>query len=89
MSLRNPVIGSWRAALHDPGLRLLAAAVLVAVAALTSVGFFADRVERAGYVGEQDYEGTAVGAHALVGWRVPLPLGPTWTELDAEPSHQP
>ena len=43
----------------------------------------ADRVERAGYVGEQDYEGTAVGAHALVGLRMPLPLGPTWTELDA------
>jgi putative ABC transport system permease protein len=37
----------WRAALHDPGLRLLLAAVLLAVAALSSVGFFADRVERA------------------------------------------
>ena len=37
----------WRAALRDPGLRLLAAAVLVAVAALSSVAFFADRVERA------------------------------------------
>jgi putative ABC transport system permease protein len=37
----------WRAALRDPGLRLLLAAVLVAVAALSSVGFFADRVERA------------------------------------------
>jgi putative ABC transport system permease protein len=37
----------WRGALRDPGLRLLAAAVLVAVAALTSVVFFADRVERA------------------------------------------
>ena len=34
-------------ALRDPGLRLLVAAVLVAVAALTSVAFFADRVERA------------------------------------------
>lgn len=38
---------NWRAALRDPGLRLLAAAVLVAVAALSSVAFFADRVERA------------------------------------------
>lgn len=37
----------WRAALRDPGLRLLLAAVLVAVAALSSVAFFADRVERA------------------------------------------
>ncbi len=37
----------WRAALRDPGLRLLIAAVLVAVAALSSVAFFADRVERA------------------------------------------
>jgi putative ABC transport system permease protein len=36
-----------RTALRDPGLRLLVAAVLVAVAALTSVAFFADRVERA------------------------------------------
>ena len=34
-------------ALNDPGLRLLLAAVLVAVAALSSVAFFADRVERA------------------------------------------
>lgn len=45
--------GHWRlllngrAALRDPGLKLLVAAVLVAVAALTSVAFFADRVERA------------------------------------------
>jgi len=38
---------SWRSALRDPGLRLLTAAVIVAVAALTSVGFFADRVQRA------------------------------------------
>ncbi|MCB1788155.1 MAG: FtsX-like permease family protein [Gammaproteobacteria bacterium] len=38
---------AWYAALRDPGLRLLLAAVLVAVAALTSVAFFADRVERA------------------------------------------
>jgi putative ABC transport system permease protein len=37
----------WRSALRDPGLRLLLASVLVAVAALTSVAFFADRVERA------------------------------------------
>ena len=37
----------WRAGLRDPGLRLLLAAVLVAVAALSSVAFFADRVERA------------------------------------------
>ncbi|MGD1983376.1 MAG: ABC transporter permease, partial [Chromatiaceae bacterium] len=39
--------GGWASALRDPGLRLLLAAVLVAVAALTSVGFFADRVQRA------------------------------------------
>jgi len=37
----------WRSALREPGLRLLLAAVLVAVAALSSVAFFADRVERA------------------------------------------
>ncbi|MGD8955706.1 MAG: FtsX-like permease family protein [Chromatiaceae bacterium] len=37
----------WRVALRDPGLRLLLAAVLVAVAALSTVAFFADRVERA------------------------------------------
>jgi putative ABC transport system permease protein len=36
-----------RSAARDPGLRLLFAAVLVAVAALTSVAFFADRVEQA------------------------------------------
>ena len=40
-------IAGWRSALRDPGLRLLIAAVLVAVAALSSVAFFADRVERA------------------------------------------
>jgi putative ABC transport system permease protein len=40
-------LSHWRSALRDPGLRLLLAAVLVAVAALTSVAFFADRVERA------------------------------------------
>ena len=40
--LRRPA--AW---LRDPGLRLLFLAVLVAVAALTSVAFFADRVERA------------------------------------------
>lgn len=40
-------LSHWRAALRDPGLRLLLAAVLVAVAALSSVAFFADRVERA------------------------------------------
>ena len=38
---------NWRAALREPGLRLLFAAVLIAVAALSSVAFFADRVERA------------------------------------------
>ncbi len=37
----------WRAARREPGLRLLLLAMLVAVAALTSVAFFADRVERA------------------------------------------
>ncbi len=42
LSLRH-----WRSALRDPGLRLLLASVLVAVAALSSVAFFADRVERA------------------------------------------
>lgn len=41
-ALRRPA--AW---LRDPGLRLLFLAVLVAVAALTSVAFFADRVERA------------------------------------------
>jgi len=39
--------GLWRSALREPGLRLLLASVLVAVAALSSVAFFADRVERA------------------------------------------
>jgi putative ABC transport system permease protein len=39
--------GHWRSALREPGLRLLLASVLVAVAALSSVAFFADRVERA------------------------------------------
>jgi len=38
---------NWRAMWREPGLRLLLAAVLVAVAALSSVAFFADRVERA------------------------------------------
>jgi putative ABC transport system permease protein len=42
----SSVLPGWRYALRDRGLRLLAFAVLVAVAALTSVGFFADRVER-------------------------------------------
>jgi len=37
----------WRGVLRDPGLRLLLVAVLVAVTALSSVAFFADRVERA------------------------------------------
>ena len=36
-----------RAAWREPGLRLLFAAVLIAVAALSSVAYFADRVERA------------------------------------------
>jgi len=40
-------LGHWRSALREPGLRLLLAAVLVAVTALSSVAFFADRVERA------------------------------------------
>ncbi|MCG6965119.1 MAG: FtsX-like permease family protein [Chromatiaceae bacterium] len=40
-------LAHWRSALRDPGLRLLLAALLVAVAALTSVAFFAERVERA------------------------------------------
>jgi len=40
-------LNHWRSALRDPGLRLLLASVLVAVAALSSVAFFADRVERA------------------------------------------
>ncbi len=74
MSLRNPVIGSWRAALHDPGLRLLAAAVLVAVAALTSVGFFADRVERALVL-----QGAALMAADLVVEQGD-PLDPEWRE---------
>lgn len=41
------LLAGWRSALRDPGLRLLGAAVLVAVAALSSVVFFAERVERA------------------------------------------
>ena len=40
-------VAHWRSALRDPGLRLLLAALLVAIAALTSVAFFAERVERA------------------------------------------
>lgn len=47
MSTAARFIGSWRAAAREPGLHLLLAAVTVAVAALSSVGFFADRVERA------------------------------------------
>ena len=43
----------------------------------------ADRVERAGYVGEWDYSGMAFGAHALVGLRLPLPFWRTWVEGDA------
>ncbi len=43
----------------------------------------AERVERAGYMGEKHYGGTAFGAHAFMGLRVSLPLGPTWTEIDA------
>ena len=47
MSLAGPLRVNWRAAVREPGLRLLFAAVLIAVAALSSVAFFADRVERA------------------------------------------
>ncbi|MCP5415300.1 MAG: FtsX-like permease family protein [Chromatiaceae bacterium] len=47
MSAAALAFGHWRAASRDPGLRLLAVAVVVAVAALSSVAFFADRVERA------------------------------------------
>ncbi len=47
MSGLGMALTHWRIALHEPGLRLLLSAVLVAVAALTSVAFFADRVERA------------------------------------------
>ena len=47
MSAAVLAFGHWRAALRDPGLRLLVIAVVVAVAALSSVAFFADRVERA------------------------------------------
>jgi len=47
MSGGRLALAHWRSALRDPGLRLLLAAVLVAVAALSSVAFFADRVERA------------------------------------------
>ncbi len=45
--MRLSAFTHWRGALRDRGLRLLLAALLVAIAALTSVGFFADRVERA------------------------------------------
>ena len=51
----------WRTSLHDPGLRLLLAALIVAIAALTSVGFFADRVERA-----LERQGSALMAADLV-----------------------
>lgn len=47
MGFTGGIAGQLRAAMRDPGLRLLFAAVLVAVAALSSVAFFADRVERA------------------------------------------
>ncbi|MCB1925798.1 MAG: FtsX-like permease family protein [Gammaproteobacteria bacterium] len=48
MSLLTPAVPvNWRAAWREPGLRLLFAAVLIAVSALSSVAFFADRVERA------------------------------------------
>jgi putative ABC transport system permease protein len=47
MSNGGSIAVNWRSAWHEPGLRLLFVAVLVAVAALSSVAFFADRVERA------------------------------------------
>lgn len=47
MTYARESLAAWRSALRDPGLRLLIAAVLVAVSALSSVAFFADRVERA------------------------------------------
>ena len=47
----------------------------------------ADRVERAGYVGERDYSGMALGAHAFAGVRMPF-LWRTWVELDANASWQ-
>lgn len=47
MNTPGAVPVNWRAAWREPGLRLLFAAVLIAVAALSSVAFFADRVERA------------------------------------------
>lgn len=39
MSAAVLAFGHWRAALRDPGLRLLVIAVVVAVAALSSVAF--------------------------------------------------
>ena len=45
----NELLFSWRMLRRDAGageLRLLAAALVVAVAALTAVGFFTDRVRQ-------------------------------------------
>jgi len=64
----------WRAALRDPGLRLLIAAVLVAVAALSSVAFFADRVERA-----LVQQGAALLAADLVAEH-PTPIPQAWRD---------
>lgn len=74
MSGLSALAGGWRAALRDPGLRLLTAAVLVAVAALTSVGFFADRVERA-----LALQGAALMAADLV-VEQGAPLDPAWLD---------
>lgn len=47
----------------------------------------ADRVERAGYVGERDYAGTAFGGHGFAALRVRMPLEPAWAELGAAGSY--
>ena len=71
---RLPLPGRLRAIAGDPGLRLLFAAVLVAVAALTSVAFFADRVEQA-----LERQGAALlAADLVVEQGEPFPA--TWLE---------
>jgi putative ABC transport system permease protein len=65
-------------ALRDPGLRLLLAAVLVAVAALSSVAFFADRVERALVL-----QGAALMAADLV-VEQGEPIPPVWQRQAAQ-----
>lgn len=46
----------------------------------------AERVQLGGYEVEKDYSGVALGAHGLVGIRVPLPIDPLWAEMDGSAS---